>query len=108
MGINSQERLATLETEKKRKYYVLANKLGSEMYCKTEIIPYVKKWEGVVTNYHKNNSKCKSDSIGAYIQAIVLESISFDYRREDLTQSENPPRLAKVDVEEETLRDTGT
>ncbi|KAI5170385.1 hypothetical protein PAEPH01_1386 [Pancytospora epiphaga] len=31
----------TVETEKKRKYDVLANKLESEMKCKTKIIPYV-------------------------------------------------------------------
>ncbi|KAI5170347.1 hypothetical protein PAEPH01_1355 [Pancytospora epiphaga] len=31
----------SVETEKKRKYVILANKLGSEMKCKTKTIPYV-------------------------------------------------------------------
>ncbi|KAI5169907.1 hypothetical protein PAEPH01_1086 [Pancytospora epiphaga] len=43
----------TVETEKKRKYDVLANKLGSEMKCKTKIISYVMTRNGLVTNYHK-------------------------------------------------------
>ena len=41
IGITSQDRLLTVETEKKRKYDVLANKLGSENNCKTKIILYV-------------------------------------------------------------------
>ena len=71
-------------------------------------------WEGVVTNYYKKYFKELeiSNSIETYIQTIVLikmlESISFDYRREDLIQSESPPRPAKAGVEEEILRDTGT
>ena len=84
------------------------------MNCTSEIIPYVMTWEGVVTNYRKKYSKELkiSDSIEAYIHTIVLkktlESISFDYRREDLIQSESPSRPAKVDVEDEILRNTGT
>ena len=94
IGITSQDRLMTVETEKKRKYDVLANKLGMEMNCKTKIIPYVMTWDGVVTNYHKNYSKeiGLTDSIESYIQTIVLkktlESISFDYRRESLSSNE--------------------
>ncbi|KAI5168633.1 hypothetical protein PAEPH01_0286 [Pancytospora epiphaga] len=42
-----------VKTEKKRKYNMLTNKLGSEMKCKTKIIPYVMTWNGVVTNYRK-------------------------------------------------------
>ena len=41
VGITGQDKLAALETEKKRKYDVLANKLELEMNCRTEIILYV-------------------------------------------------------------------
>ena len=88
VGITSQDRLQTVETEKKRKYDVLANKLGSEYECKTKIIPYVLTWDGVVTKYHRKYSHeiGITDSVEAYIQTIVLkktlESISFDYRRQ--------------------------
>ncbi|KAI5169268.1 hypothetical protein PAEPH01_0574 [Pancytospora epiphaga] len=60
----------TVETEKKRKYDVSANKLGSEMKCKTKTIPYVITWDGVVTNYHKQYSReiGLTDSVEAYIQ----------------------------------------
>ena len=88
VGITSQERLQTVETEKKRKYDVLANKLGMEHGgYKTRIIPYVMTWDGVVTNFHRRYAKeiGITDAIEAYIQAVVLkktlESISFDYRR---------------------------
>ncbi|KAI4292739.1 hypothetical protein PAPHI01_2013, partial [Pancytospora philotis] len=43
----------TVETEKKYKYDVLANKLGQEYKCKTRIIPYVMTWDRVVTKHHK-------------------------------------------------------
>ncbi|KAI5168508.1 hypothetical protein PAEPH01_0189 [Pancytospora epiphaga] len=44
----------TVKIKKKRKYDILANKLGTEMRYKTKIIPYVViAWDGVVTNYHK-------------------------------------------------------
>ena len=87
VGITSQDRLMTVETEKKRKYDLLANKLGSEMKCTTKIIPYVMTWDGIVTSYHKRYSReiGLADSVEAYIQTIVLkktlESISFEHRR---------------------------
>ncbi|KAI4290998.1 hypothetical protein PAPHI01_0272 [Pancytospora philotis] len=87
VGITGQDRLHTVETEKARKYDVLANKLKQEMQCKTKTISYVMTWDGVVTKYHRKYSKeiGITDSIEAYIQMIVLkktlESISFDYRR---------------------------
>jgi hypothetical protein len=87
IGITSQDRLQTVETEKKRKYDVLANKLGLEHKCKTKIIPYVMTWDGIVTKLHRRYSTeiGLTNSVEAYIQAIVLkktlESISFDFRR---------------------------
>ncbi|KAI5173113.1 hypothetical protein PAEPH01_1854 [Pancytospora epiphaga] len=77
----------TMETKKKRKYNGLANKLRSEMKCKTKIIPYVMTWNSVVTNYHKQYLREIGliDSVKSYIQTIVLkktlESISYDRRR---------------------------
>ncbi|KAI5169432.1 hypothetical protein PAEPH01_0707 [Pancytospora epiphaga] len=49
MGITSQDRLVTVETEKMHKYDVHANKLGQEYGCRTRIISYVMTWDGVVT-----------------------------------------------------------
>ncbi|KAI5169333.1 hypothetical protein PAEPH01_0622 [Pancytospora epiphaga] len=59
----------TVETEKKRKYDVSENKLGSEMKCKTKVIPYVMTWDGMVTNYHKHYLKeiNLTDTVKAYI-----------------------------------------
>ena len=59
---------------------------------------YFMTWVGVVTNHHKKYSKELriSNYIKAYIQTIVLkdvESISFNYRSEDLIQSESPSLL---------------
>ncbi|KAI5169959.1 hypothetical protein PAEPH01_1127 [Pancytospora epiphaga] len=96
VGITSQDRLVTVETEKMHKYDVLANKLGQEYGCRTRIIPYVMTWDGVVTKYYRRHSK----DIGiteSYIRTIVLkktlESISFEYRRgaERLDETENKP-----------------
>ncbi|KAI5176548.1 hypothetical protein PAEPH01_2348, partial [Pancytospora epiphaga] len=35
-----------LKIEKKRKYNILANKLGSKMKCIARIIPYIMTWDG--------------------------------------------------------------
>ena len=100
VGITGQDRLQTVETEKKRKYDVLANKLGQEYNCKTKIIPYVMTWDGIVTSYHKKYSReiGITDPVEAYIQTIVLkktlESISFEHRR----------GAAGIEAEEEPLR----
>ncbi|KAI5171250.1 hypothetical protein PAEPH01_1594 [Pancytospora epiphaga] len=61
----------TVEIENKRKYDVLANKLGSEMKCKTKIIPYVMGWDGMAMNYHEQYLREIGliDSVEAYIQA---------------------------------------
>ncbi|TBU12064.1 hypothetical protein CWI38_0914p0040 [Hamiltosporidium tvaerminnensis] len=79
VGITSQDSLQIVETEKLRKYDLLANDV--------EIIPYVMTWDGIVTKYHKSHLKRLEIpmNVEAYIQSIVLkktvETISFDRRR---------------------------
>ncbi|KAL4704605.1 hypothetical protein ACJJTC_002039 [Scirpophaga incertulas] len=88
VGITSQDQLTIVENEKKRKYDVLANEMGSVHKCKTRIIPYVLTWDGIVTVFHKSYAKeiGLTTKIQSYIQFIVLkktlESISYEYRRE--------------------------
>ena len=88
IGITSQDQLQTVESEKKKKYDILANELGAMHNCKTRIIPYVLKWDGIVTKIHKSYAKeiGVTTKIESYIQYTVLkktlESISFDYRRD--------------------------
>ncbi|TBU04787.1 hypothetical protein CWI36_0715p0040, partial [Hamiltosporidium magnivora] len=76
-----------VETEKLRKYDLLANELGLIYKCSVEIIPLVMTWDGIVTKYHKSHLKRLEIpmNVEAYIQSIVLkktvETISFDRRR---------------------------
>ncbi|TBT99830.1 hypothetical protein CWI37_1201p0020, partial [Hamiltosporidium tvaerminnensis] len=83
----SQDSLQIVETEKLRKYDLLANELGLIYKCSVEIIPYVMTWDGIVTKYHKSHLKRLEIpmNVEAYIQSIVLkktvETISFDRRR---------------------------
>jgi hypothetical protein len=87
VGITSQDQLQIVESEKKRKYDILANEMGGMHNCKTRIIPYVITWDGIVTKYHKSYAKeiGLTTKIESYIQYIVLkktlESISYEYRR---------------------------
>ncbi|KAF7683691.1 hypothetical protein TCON_1098 [Astathelohania contejeani] len=87
VGITSQNNFQNVETEKKRKYDLLANELGLLYKAKTKIIPYVMTWDGVVTKYHRNYLKELNitPTIEAYIQSTVLkktlESILLEYRR---------------------------
>ncbi|TBU20279.1 hypothetical protein CWI38_0097p0020 [Hamiltosporidium tvaerminnensis] len=87
VGITSQDSLQIVETEKLRKYDLLANELGLIYKCSIEIIPYVITWDGIVIKYHKTYFKRLQIPINveAYIQSIVLkkivEMISFDRRR---------------------------
>ncbi|TBU09517.1 hypothetical protein CWI39_0065p0050, partial [Hamiltosporidium magnivora] len=89
VGITSQDSLQIVETEKLRKYDLLANELGLIYKCSVEIIPYVMTWDGIVTKYHKSHLKRLEIpmNVEAYIQSIVLkktvETISFDHE-EDL------------------------
>ncbi|TBU13440.1 hypothetical protein CWI38_0430p0010 [Hamiltosporidium tvaerminnensis] len=73
VGITSQDSLQIVETEKLRKYDLLANELGLIYKCSVEIIPYVMTWDEIPMN------------VEAYIQSIVLKktvhTISFDRRR---------------------------
>ncbi|TBU13237.1 hypothetical protein CWI38_0493p0010, partial [Hamiltosporidium tvaerminnensis] len=57
VGITSQDSLQIVETEKLRKYDLLANELGLIYRCSVEIIPYVMTWDGIVTKYHKSHLK---------------------------------------------------
>ncbi|TBU03086.1 hypothetical protein CWI38_0592p0040 [Hamiltosporidium tvaerminnensis] len=79
--------LKIVETEKLRKYDLLANDLGLIYKCNVDIILYVMTWDGIVTKYNKSHLKrLEIDmNVKAYIQSIVLkktvETISFDRRR---------------------------
>ncbi|TBU07420.1 hypothetical protein CWI36_0277p0020, partial [Hamiltosporidium magnivora] len=87
VGITSLDSLQIVETEKLRKYDLLAHELGLIYKCSVEIIPYVMTWDGIVTKYHKSHLKRLEIpmNVEAYIQSIVLkktvETISFDRRR---------------------------
>ncbi|TBU12923.1 hypothetical protein CWI38_0583p0010, partial [Hamiltosporidium tvaerminnensis] len=87
VGITSQDSLQIVETEKLRKYDLLANELGLIYRCSVEIIPYVMTWDGIVTKYYKSHLKRLEIpmNVEAYIRSIVLkkigETISFDRGR---------------------------
>ncbi|TBU20941.1 hypothetical protein CWI38_0008p0140 [Hamiltosporidium tvaerminnensis] len=68
VGITSQDSLQIVETEKLRKYDLLANELGLIYLCSVEIIPYVMTWDGIGTNTIRLLRK-------------TFETISFDRRR---------------------------
>ncbi|TBU17010.1 hypothetical protein CWI38_0291p0040, partial [Hamiltosporidium tvaerminnensis] len=78
VGITSQDSLQIVETEKLRKYDLLANELGLIYKCSVEIIPYVMTWDGILTKYHR--SHLKRLEIPKLIKKTV-ETISFDRRR---------------------------
>ena len=87
MGITSYNNLRTVETEKARKYDLLANYLGSLHGFQTRIIPFVITWDGIVTTFHKNYCMQLGvdDSILPHMQfkaiKMTLESMSFDHCR---------------------------
>ncbi|TBU07360.1 hypothetical protein CWI36_0286p0010, partial [Hamiltosporidium magnivora] len=87
VGITSHDSLQIVETEKLRKYDLLANEMGLIYKFGVEIIPYVMTWDGIVTKYHKSHLRRLEIpmNVEAYIQSIVLkktvETISFDRRR---------------------------
>jgi hypothetical protein len=118
VGITSQDKLKTVETEKYRKYDLLAKELGIMHKCEVEIIPFVITWDGIVTKYH--NSHVRKIGIDnktkTYIQSIILkktlETISFDYRRNNMLRGvrreaavaealEETAKLAEVDERDE-------
>ncbi|VDN04282.1 unnamed protein product [Thelazia callipaeda] len=78
-----KDRLIAVDTEKKREYDLLANKLGAELECRTKIISYVITWNGLVTNFRKRCAKEISvfdhvENILLIVLKEMLESISFD------------------------------
>ncbi|EQB62305.1 reverse transcriptase [Vairimorpha apis BRL 01] len=96
IGVTSIDNLQQAETEKLRKYDLLANELDLTHWCKTRIIPYVLTWDGIVTKYHAKYRKALkiTDRIEAYIQSVTLKktlkSVSMEYRRGgDLILAEN-------------------
>ena len=104
VGITSIDNLQQVETEKLRKYDLLANELTQLHGFKTVIVPYVLTWDGVVTTFHDAHRRRIgiSSRIEAYIQSLVLkktlESISFSYRREGDIESEgtSPEKESKI------------
>nr|XP_013180905.1 unnamed protein product [Papilio xuthus] len=89
VGITSLDNLQQVETEKLRKYDVLANELTQMYGFKATIVPFVLTWDGVVSKYHQIYRRRLelSDRIEAYIQSLVLkktlEGISLDFRRNE-------------------------
>ncbi|KAF9763050.1 hypothetical protein NGRA_1553 [Nosema granulosis] len=74
-GITSGDNLQHVETEKMRKYDLIANELSQIYGFKISIIPYVLTWDGVVKKYHEIYRRRLeiSDRIEAYIQSLVLK-----------------------------------
>jgi hypothetical protein len=89
IGVTSIDNLQQVESEKLRKYDLLANELGLIHGCKTKIIPYVLTWDGIVTKYHEKYRKELevTDRIEAYIQSATLkktlESVSLSTEEEE-------------------------
>ena len=93
-----------METEKKRKYDILANHLGQLHKMKTKIIPWVMTWDGAVTKTHKYYLKELGINSNTYMQSIVLrktlESISLDHRRKgEITNEEQTEIMNNAEVE---------
>ena len=87
VGITSQDQLQTVESEKLRKYDLLAGEIQQLYKCEVKIVPYVMTWDGVVTKCHKKyiSELDVPRNVEAYIQSRVLrrtlESVSFEARR---------------------------
>ncbi|VDN02892.1 unnamed protein product [Thelazia callipaeda] len=77
VGITNQEELTAVETGKKRKYDVLASKVGSEMKCRTKTIPYAMTCDGIGRNLYKRYAKeiIIPDHVGAYIQLVLKKTL---------------------------------
>jgi hypothetical protein len=75
VGITSADNLQQVESEKLRKYDILASELSQLYGFKATIIPYVLKWDGVVTKFHAIYRRRLeiSDRVEAYIQSLVLK-----------------------------------
>jgi hypothetical protein len=88
-----------VETEKLRKYDILANELTQVYGFKSKIILYVLTWDGVVSMYHEmyRTRLELSDRIESYIQYLVLKKtlkeISLDFnRKKNLEEFLGPER----------------
>ncbi|TBU04426.1 hypothetical protein CWI36_0764p0030 [Hamiltosporidium magnivora] len=77
VGITSQDSLQIVETEKLRKYDLLAHEFGLIYKCSVEIIPYVMTWDRIVTKYHKSHLKRLEIpmKVEAYNLSIVLKKM---------------------------------
>ncbi|TBU07371.1 hypothetical protein CWI36_0285p0060, partial [Hamiltosporidium magnivora] len=102
-----QDSLQIVETEKLRKYDLLANELGLIYKCSVEIIPYVMTWDGIVTKYHKTYVKRLQIpmNVEAYIQSISA-SLSAILGAEMLTQPTSP--LKQLDNKEYGIKTENT
>ena len=56
VGVTNQDRLQLVETEKYRKYDVLANETSLIHKCPVKIVPYVITWDGIVTRHHRRHT----------------------------------------------------
>ncbi|TBU02045.1 hypothetical protein CWI36_1202p0010, partial [Hamiltosporidium magnivora] len=99
--------LQIVETEKLRKYDLLANELGLIYKCNVEIIPYVMTWDGIVTKYHKTYVKRLQIpmNVEAYIQSIRA-SLSVILGAE--MHKQPIPSLKQVDNEEDDVKTQNT
>lgn len=57
VGVTSINNFYTVKNEKKRKYELLANKLGLIYKCRTKMIPFVLTWDRLKTTYHKHTQR---------------------------------------------------
>ena len=102
VGITSQDRLKTYETEKLHKYDFLASEISSLHKCPTKIIPYVMTWDGIVTKCHKSyvSQLGLSPNVESYIQTRVLkktlETVSLEARRSIFDEAGDSERLEKA------------
>lgn len=107
VGITSFDNLRTVEVEKRHKYDLLANHMGSLYKYKTRIIPYVMTWDGVVTNYHRQyRTEIGLDNrIQAYVQSRVLkmtlDSLTLESRRGCFTSAGSAKEEEKVELRSE-------
>ncbi|TBU05638.1 hypothetical protein CWI36_0061p0010 [Hamiltosporidium magnivora] len=74
VGITSRDSLQIVETEKIRKYDLLANELGLIYKCSVEIIPYVMTWDGIVTKYNKSKLKRLEISLNRASMGVIMQS----------------------------------
>jgi hypothetical protein len=74
MGFTSIENINIVENKKLGNYDLLASEPSLIYKYKTKTIPYVKNWDGMVTQYHKKYLKELeiANQIEAYLQTLGL------------------------------------